>query len=447
MSQTAPTSPGVSSQTIPAPSPAASVMLDNTPCSYSHVPVLTRDNYLKWQLCVKAFLTPGDHVHVIKCMKTATGTLVDLVALADPAELERWNRSEQIAMGVVMGTTNDQHLELIHKHEEGSIWALWKAIKVHHVQCDASLWHEAWMQLLSICKNPDEKYVDLYSCVDNACSKIDCVTPSTLTSEECADELALFTILTALPVDDPLRWQLVSQKDITLADAYSTFLRMDRDTVMIESASAAYVPCCHRCDQPGHFADACPHLEAIKQLISQCGNASSSNYRGSRHRGRGHNGTNTANASATGTGSGSNGNSSSNTAPTSPAQETAGVASIFLSNESCIANNWLCDSGASSTMSSNCSAFLSLRADQCPIRLADGKVIYSKGVGLIDFLSECGYTIVIQDVLFVPFLTINLFAPNKFAREHCDMHMEVTEYPTSRWINCRTGAMEFTATV
>jgi hypothetical protein len=194
---------------------------------------------------------------------------MDPVLPANPAELERWNCSEQIAMGVVMGTTNDQHLELIHKHEEGSVWALWKAIKAHHVQRDTSLRHEVWMQLLSIRKNPDEKYVNLYSCVDNARSKIDHMTPSTLTAEECADELALFTILTALPVDDPLCRQLVSQKDITLADTYSAFLHMDRDTVTIESANAAYVPHCHRCDQPSHFADACPHLEAIKQLISQ----------------------------------------------------------------------------------------------------------------------------------------------------------------------------------
>jgi hypothetical protein len=149
------------------------------------------------------------------------------------------------------------------------------------------------------------------------------VTPSTLTAEERADELALFTILTALPVDDPLRQQLVSQKDIILADTYSAFLRTDRDTVTIESASAAYV----RCDQPGHFADACPHLEAIKQLISQRsgggnGNSNSNgngNYRGGRHRGRGRNGANAADANAPG--SSSNGSSSSsNISPASTTQ-------------------------------------------------------------------------------------------------------------------------------
>jgi transposase InsO family protein len=457
MSQTA-ASPGVVSTltvTTTAVTTAAPVTFDNTPRSYSHIPVLTRDNYLKWQLCVKAYLMPGDHIRVIKHTKTATGVLADPVPLADPAELERWNRSEWIAMGVVMGTANDQHLELIHKHEEGSVWALWKAIEAHHVQCDASLHHEVWMQLLSIRKNPDEKYVDLYSHVDNACSKINCVTLSTLTTEERTDELALFTILTALPVDDPLRQQLVSQKDITLADTYSAFLCTDRDTVTIESANAAYVLRCHRCDQPGHFADACPHLEAIKQLISQCSGGSNGhsnsngnrNYRGGRHRGRGRNGANAANANTPGSSS-SGSSSNNNISPASTTHETAGVASMFLSNKSHTADNdWLCDSGASSSMSGNRSAFSSLRADRRPICLADGRIVYSKGVGSIQFLSNFGYTIVIHGVLFVPFLAQNLFALNKFARERRNTHMEVMEYPTSRWVNHRTGATEFTATV
>jgi len=64
-------------------------------------------------------------------------------------------------------------------------------------------------------------------------------------------------------------------------------------------------------------------------------------------------------------------------------QETAGVASAFLSHDLHTADIWLCDSGASSSMSSDCSVFLSLKLDRHPICLADGKVIYSKGLGSI----------------------------------------------------------------
>jgi hypothetical protein len=79
MSQTA-ASPGVVltlTITTATVTTTAPVTFDNTPHSYSHIPVLMRDNYLKWQLCVKVYLMPGDHVCVIKCTKTATGTLMD----------------------------------------------------------------------------------------------------------------------------------------------------------------------------------------------------------------------------------------------------------------------------------------------------------------------------------------------------------------------------------
>jgi hypothetical protein len=66
-----------------------------------------------------------------------------------------------------------------------------------------------------------------------------------------------------------------------------------------------------------------------------------------------------------------------------PTQETAEVATIFLTSSSCLADAWLCDSGASSTMSSDCSAFWDIRLDRCVIRLADRKVVYSEGLGSI----------------------------------------------------------------
>ena len=173
-------------------------------------------------------------------------------------------------------------------------------------------------------------------------------------------------------------------------------------------------------------------------------NNTSNGNGGGRRRGRGC-GANAANANAASTSTTSS--SASNVTPMSPAQETAGVVTAFLSNESCVADNWLCDSGASSSMSSIRSAFSSLKSDRRPIRLADGKVIYSDGLGSIRFLTDCDYVITIHNVLFVPFLAVSLFASNKFAREHCGMHSEVTEYPKRKWINCQTGAMEFTTTI
>ena len=314
------------------------------------------------------------------------------------------------------------------------------------------------MQLFGIQKRSGETYLDLYRHVDNAHSRIDCITPTNQSCKDRSNEIALFTLLSALHTDDPLCRQMVSQKGITLEDAYSAFLHTDRDTAVaseIELASMAFVSHCHRCDQPGHYTRDCPHFEAITQLVGQHigasagsnnGNSNSSNSNNSNNtgggwqRGRGH-GSNAANANATGT------SSTGNTTPTLTTQETTGVATAFLSHESHTTDNWLCDSGASSSMSSTRSAFLSLRLDRCPIRLADGKVIYSEGLGLICFLSDCGYMVVIHNVLFVPLLAVSLFASNKFARQHHNLYSEIMEYPKHKWINCQTGATEFTATI
>jgi len=455
-------SPQAPSPTILGPTHGSHAEHNNAPRSYSHIPILTKENYLKWQLSVKAHLTPGNHVCVIRRTRDTSGGLVDPVAPTDVTKAEKWIRSEQHAMGVIMGTTANLHYKLLSKHEHGSVWPLWKAIEAQHISLDASLHHEAWMQLLSTRRQSGETYVDLYHRVDDAHSRIIRIMPANQSQEDRFDEIALFTILSTLHADDPLCRQLVSQKEVTLGDTYSAFICMDRDTAVaseIESASVAFSLQCHRCDQPSHYAKDCPHFEAIARLVVQCVGASAGgsnsnshgnnnynnnnnyvNYGGGCRRGRGCSG-NTANANATNTGP------TNNIVPVPATQETTGVATTFLSHDLHAADDWLCDSGTSSSMSSVCSTFLSLKPDQCVIRLADGKVIYSEGLGSIRFLSDCGYIIAIHNVLFVPFLTISLFTSNKFAREHHDTHSEVVEYPKHKWINCQTGATEFTAMI
>jgi hypothetical protein len=72
-------------------------------------------------------------------------------------------------------------------------------------------------------------------------------------------------------------------------------------------------------------------------------------------------------------------------------------------------------------MSGDRSAFRDLKPDRRAIRLADGKVVYSEGLGSIRFPSDCGYAITIHDALYVPNLAANLFASNKFAKQHRDL--------------------------
>jgi hypothetical protein len=171
-------------------------------------------------------------------------------------------------MGVIMGTATDLHYELLSKHKHGGVWPLWKAIEAQQVSHDASLRHKAWMQLFGIRKRAGETYLDLYRRVDNARSRIDRITPAGQSTEDRSNETVLLTLLHA---DDPLRRQLVSQKVVTLDDAYSAFLRTDRDTAVvseIESASAAFFPRCHGVSSPaisqgGHHATLSASVSAL----------------------------------------------------------------------------------------------------------------------------------------------------------------------------------------
>ena len=69
-------------------------------------------------------------------------------------------------MGVIMATASNLRLELVHRMCEEPVWKVCKAIEAQHQPHDASLHHEAWMQLFAIRKKPMETYVDPYRRVE-----------------------------------------------------------------------------------------------------------------------------------------------------------------------------------------------------------------------------------------------------------------------------------------
>ena len=118
---------------------------------------------MKWEIQVRAYLTgAADHIWVIWRTKGSDRKYVNLIQPTDPDGLKDWNKSEHVAMGVIMVTASNLHLELVHKMGKEPIWELWKAIEAQHQQHGVSLWHGAWMQLFAIWKRPNEGYVDYY---------------------------------------------------------------------------------------------------------------------------------------------------------------------------------------------------------------------------------------------------------------------------------------------
>jgi len=69
-------------------------MPSNSSCVASFIPVLTEGDFQKWSWAVKAYLTPNNHVHVIKQTRDSGGTLHNPIVPTGVKELEMWNQSE-----------------------------------------------------------------------------------------------------------------------------------------------------------------------------------------------------------------------------------------------------------------------------------------------------------------------------------------------------------------
>ena len=269
-----------------------------------------------------------------------------------------WKKAKRVASGVIVATARDLHQELLllhHlSHSHTSIWSVYKMIQDHHQTQDTLQRYEVWSTFLAVCKCPEEQYMPYICCMENAWVRIVCITPPNLTLQEIGTELILFNLLNSLLEDDHLCQSLIMQKDLTFGDTSTAILCVNMgNSVVTEMANVAFGGWCYTCKGTGHTTANCPHQKAITQLIVRQ-NAASTHGHGKgkwknnipRH----------ANAATL-----------SDTTASQPMKETAGVATLFLSSSSHLPNNWLCDSGASSTMSSTCSAFQNLKPNCWPI--------------------------------------------------------------------------------
>ena len=81
------------------------------------------------------------------------------------------------------------------------------------------------------------------------------------------DEIQLY----GMRGEDPLRRQLISQRDISFPEVERAFLRIDQGrkvSAAVESANLAAVGCYYICRLVGHMAMDCPHTAAIDRLVS-----------------------------------------------------------------------------------------------------------------------------------------------------------------------------------
>ena len=230
-------------------------------------------------------------------------------------------------------------------------------------------------------------------------------------------EIHLFIVLYGMRPDDPLCHQLISQRDITFLEVECAFLHMDQDqkhSTAMESTNTATVSRCYICRLPGHITKDCPHMAAINHLIFNC---SKGKDKCKNKLGQVSNSTTPTPLTNTNTTTSNMMNTPNATlAPSVSTSAHIAKAARVTTSFLCSASHadWLCDSGATSTMSADHSTFLSLTPERCAIQIANGNVIYSESLGPIHFLLSLDFYITINDVLFIPSLALNLFTLNQF---------------------------------
>ena len=81
------------------------------------------------------------------------------------------------------------------------------------------------------------------------------------------------------------------------------------------------------------------------------------------------------------------------------------------------AHDWICDTAATSHMTPHRGYFIEYRPYRTPIRVAQGALVFSEGVGTILFSNHDGTSLAMADVLHVPSLAFNLFAVFAFMQK------------------------------
>jgi hypothetical protein len=288
--------------------------------------------------------------------------------------------------------------------------AMWTKLESHHRKQRPAARFMAYDQLFSIRKREEESLSSLMVRVDDAMRTIQNLRSSGFTLENLEEELLCMAMIRALPI--PEYQPFISSLNILsefnkakLQEAFSMeeatrqsravvdpVLAQRTSTPTTSSPSASTSTNCEFCGRRGHVMANCfkfkAHRTAAQEEVKQ------------DMRKRGGKGQTSANQTQ-----------ETNTT-TAPVTEFAGNA--CLSSVSETGSDWCADSGASSHMTPHRHFFTSYTPFETPIRLADGNIIYSAGIGSVRFQpvikGKLGRLLEIERVLHVPALRSNLLS-------------------------------------
>jgi hypothetical protein len=376
---------------------------------------LGSDNYPQWSTEMLAWLGSQQLKKLVMGSRNAPTP-------ANPAQpteeeiirIEAWeDKAEKAAGWIILMITPDQRVHV--KSIEDDPIKMWKKLEEGHVVKQAGTRFNTYDDFFSIRKKEDETLQSLTTRIDACMQRIKNLRPENFKLEDLDKELYCMTMIRALPEDyDNFVSSLLIMDKLdkdTILKAFQTeeTQRQRRSTTETTTSTKALAastsetphPICNHsshspspnpsqskkecnfCGNGGHIEDDCwkkqKYMKEERKLTAEKKSKRKQEAKKAK-------------------------------------EESAGSASLISSTAppNSITHAWNTDSGATSHMTPHKKWFKTYKVYIAPIRLADNTVVYSAGVGSVEFKpiiwGKEERTIIFHKVLHVPLLGNNLLS-------------------------------------
>src|SRR6266850_2477365 len=359
-------------------------------------------------------------------IKDSSGTILSQAVPLDKDKLERWETKAEQAAGALKTAMSQEVKVLIRDCEDDPV-LIWETLKTSFIQQRTAPRFNAYHALLSVEKSDLESLNSLINRVDEHIRVIKSLSPSSFSLDNLYDELAVMAIIRALPhsfddvvrtisildkFDKPSVIQSLRNMDQTrnnLSSTTSAFLAAPHPSKHPQKPSTSYTvpsttptpsssqnrganrPKCDFCSRLGHLEVKCFLKEKLMRQIS-------------------------LSSPATAAPASTSPQTAAHAVPEAPQSASIASASAHSSVTSPDAHisSWIADTGASAHMTFNRHWMRNMTPHRIPIRLADGSVIHSEGIGSVQFTAVVhGQEMIpleFTNVLYVPTLSSNLLS-------------------------------------
>ena len=352
----------------------------------------------------------------------------------DPDKLEDYEKDKDVASGLIWLWLGEGQKSQVKKfqHEPKKMWDELESI---HIQKRPSTRFIAYSNLLNIQKNPDESLPALTTRIEKAMQDVISLRHKTFTIDDLDSDLLSMAMVRSLPAEYEAfvsSLSLLPQFDFrTLKEAFiieETNRKAAKHNASVaaaanlarSSAPASVSPApssssaprqCDFCNMKGHIQENCYQYRDFKKQAQLNALQKQSNRRPPRSKGSSNSAPPSSNPPPSSEQAG-NAQDGGNT------QEFAGNASITLSDPHSplcsLSNRWCADTGATSHMTPHRSWFDEYQPHSVPVKVANGTVVQSAGIGSVHFTPVIDGVpargVVFHRVLHVPALQNNLLS-------------------------------------